>query len=42
VLRAGFLDGRAGLDFALARAFHFWQVGLKMRERIRNVGPPKR
>lgn len=41
VLRAGFLDGRAGFDFAVARAFHFWQVGVKLRERIRNEGPSK-
>lgn len=32
VLRAGFLDGRAGFHFALARAHYYWQVGLKMRE----------
>ena len=40
--RLGFLDGRAGFDFAVARAFHFWQVDLKIRERIRMLGPPKR
>lgn len=32
VLRAGFLDGRAGLHFALARGFYYWQMGQKMRE----------
>ena len=42
VLRAGFLDGRAGFDFALFRAFYLWQIDLKMRERIRMMGPPKR
>ena len=42
VLRAGFLDGRAGFDFALFRAFYLWQIDLKMRERIRLMGPPKR
>ncbi|MFS2010029.1 glycosyltransferase family 2 protein [Azospirillum sp. CT11-132] len=31
VLRLGFLDGAAGLDHALARAFYYWQVGFKMR-----------
>lgn len=40
VLRAGFLDGRAGFDFAVGRAFYFWQIDLKLRERIREKGPP--
>lgn len=31
VLRLGMLDGAAGLDHALARAFYYWQVGFKMR-----------
>ncbi|WP_451975176.1 glycosyltransferase family 2 protein [Azospirillum endophyticum] len=31
LLRLGALDGAAGLDHALARAFYYWQVGLKMR-----------
>lgn len=31
VLRLGVLDGAAGLDHALARAFYYWQVGFKMR-----------
>jgi glycosyltransferase involved in cell wall biosynthesis len=42
VLRVGFLDGRAGFDFALHRAFYLWQIDLKMRERIRKLGPPRR
>lgn len=33
VFRLGFLDGRAGFHFAVARAFYYWQIGLKMRER---------
>jgi glycosyltransferase involved in cell wall biosynthesis len=32
LFRLGFLDGRAGLDYAVARAFYYWQVGLKSRE----------
>lgn len=32
VIRLGILDGRAGLDWALARAFHHWRVGLRSRE----------
>lgn len=30
--RRGFLDGRAGLDYALAMTFYRWQIGLKARE----------
>lgn len=33
VLKGGFLEGRAGFHFALARAFYYWQVGVKGRER---------
>ncbi|MFF4248816.1 glycosyltransferase family 2 protein [Streptomyces sp. NPDC001822] len=32
VYRRGFLDGRAGLDFALAMSFYRWQIALKSRE----------
>lgn len=32
VARAGFLDGRAGLDYALALAMYYWQIGVKTRE----------
>lgn len=32
VIKRGFLDGRAGFDFAMSRAFYYWQVGLKQRE----------
>jgi len=32
VYKWGFLDGRAGLAFAVARFFYYWQVGIKMRE----------
>ena len=35
VYRRGFLDGRAGLDFALAMSFYRWQIALKSRERRR-------
>ncbi|MFF7676253.1 glycosyltransferase family 2 protein [Actinacidiphila glaucinigra] len=30
--RRGFLDGRAGLDYALALSFYRWQIGVKTRE----------
>jgi glycosyltransferase involved in cell wall biosynthesis len=38
VLKRGFLDGRAGLDYALAMSFYRWQIGLKAREQRRS-GP---
>ncbi|WP_247872971.1 glycosyltransferase family 2 protein [Azospirillum sp. TSH64] len=38
VLRLGVLDGAAGLDHALARAFYYWQVGLKMRSAAMGPG----
>jgi len=31
VIKGGFLDGRAGFHFALARGFYYWQIGLKQR-----------
>ncbi|MDT0444217.1 glycosyltransferase family 2 protein [Streptomyces johnsoniae] len=38
VYRRGFLDGRAGLDYALAMSFYRWQIALKAREA--RGGPP--
>lgn len=32
VLKLGFLDGAAGLHHALARAFYYWQIGVKTRQ----------
>lgn len=32
VVRLGFLDGRAGFDYALALSFYYWQTGVKKRE----------
>lgn len=32
VARAGFLDGRAGFDYAVALSTYYWQIGLKYRE----------
>jgi glycosyltransferase involved in cell wall biosynthesis len=32
LVKRGFLDGRAGLDYALAMSFYRWQIGLKTRE----------
>lgn len=37
VCKRGFLDGRAGLDYALAMSFYRWQIGLKARE-LRQLG----
>ncbi|MGP3979552.1 glycosyltransferase family 2 protein [Streptomyces sp. KR80] len=33
--KRGFLDGRAGFDYALAMSFYRWQIGLKAREGAR-------
>lgn len=35
VLRLGFLDGGPGLHHAMARAFYYWQVGVKIRDAVR-------
>ncbi len=40
VYKRGFLDGRAGLDYALAMSFYRWQIGLKARE-LRQVNGGK-
>ena len=32
VIRGGFLDGRAGFDYAFALAFYYWSIGAKHRE----------
>jgi glycosyltransferase involved in cell wall biosynthesis len=32
VLRRGFMDGRAGFDYAFALSAYYWQIGLKTRE----------
>lgn len=37
VVRAGFLDGRAGLDYATALATYYWQIGVKYRE-LKSIG----
>lgn len=42
VWKAGFLDGRAGFDFAVSRAVHFWQIQMKYRELVRTRGPAKK
>jgi hypothetical protein len=36
IVRGGFLDGRAGLDYAVALATYYWQIGLKTRELQQN------
>lgn len=32
VLKAGFLDGRAGFDYAVALSWYYWLIGNKVRE----------
>ncbi|WP_238385305.1 glycosyltransferase family 2 protein [Nesterenkonia muleiensis] len=34
ILRGGFLDGRAGMDYALALSAYYWQIGVKYRELV--------
>jgi len=36
VVKKGFLDGRAGFNFAMAKAFYYWQIELKANELRRN------
>lgn len=31
-IRKGFLDGRAGFDYAIALSAYYWQIGVKVRE----------
>ncbi|CAO3374925.1 glycosyltransferase family 2 protein [Azospirillum argentinense] len=40
VVRLGFLDGGPGFHHALARAFYYWQVGVKIADARRRAGPP--
>jgi len=37
ILRQGFLDGRAGFDYAIALSMYYWQIGVKKRE-LRRAG----
>jgi hypothetical protein len=32
VFRLGFLDGKAGYDYAVARAMYYWQIRIKTEE----------
>ena len=32
ILKLGFLDGHSGFHFALARAFYYWQLSIKLQE----------
>ena len=36
IARGGFLDGRAGFDYALGLSMYYWQIGVKVREIKRN------
>ncbi|WP_295789483.1 glycosyltransferase family 2 protein [uncultured Microbacterium sp.] len=38
IARTGFMDGRAGLDYAIALSTYYWQIGLKTRELNRSRG----
>jgi len=41
-LRAGFLDGSAGLHFCLLTSMHEYNIGLKMKERLGQQGERQR
>ena len=41
VLRGGFLDGRAGLHYAVAKSFYYWQVGVKARQMAASSSPTR-
>jgi len=34
IFKLGFLDGRAGFHFAIARGVYYWQIGIKRTERL--------
>ena len=34
ILKGGFLDGAVGFHFALGKAIYFYQIRLKIRERL--------
>lgn len=38
LVRGGFLDGRAGFDYAVALSTYYWQIGVKYRELKREGG----
>nr|WP_211109500.1 glycosyltransferase family 2 protein [Azospirillum tabaci] len=40
VLRLGFLDGGPGFQHALARAFYYWQIGMKIADARRRAVSP--
>jgi glycosyltransferase involved in cell wall biosynthesis len=35
--RGGFLDGKAGFDYAIALSMYYWQIGVKVRELRANL-----
>jgi len=37
LVRAGWRDGRAGLNYALALSFYYWQISVKVQERRRGA-----
>jgi glycosyltransferase involved in cell wall biosynthesis len=42
IFRLGFLDGRAGFDYAFALSFYYWLIATKVREIKRHQGLPSR
>lgn len=37
VIRAGYLDGNPGLNYALSKAFYYWLIGIKTNEKKRQM-----
>lgn len=42
VVKHGWLEGRCGLDWALARAWYYWRIGLERRSLERRASPETR
>jgi hypothetical protein len=42
VVKAGFLDGRAGFHYALSLGFYYWQIAIKQREKSAAAPPAAR
>ena len=37
ILKAGFLDGRAGFEYSIALSFYYWQIEIKVFEKRKNA-----
>lgn len=39
IIKKGFIDGAAGLNFALLKAIYFYQIRLKIKEALKRINP---